>query len=686
MKAQQVLINRLSIVLFLLSAVANFTPNPAYSDTQTSTTTAQQPKSLFDMSLDEVLGIEVSTASKLGGRADMAPANMMVITQEEIRRFGYRTLSEALDRAVGFSNNDLGFLSSTGFRGIKDPSAASNSRILFLIDGLRYNERGYDTAFINETFPLDIESIDRIEILKGAGSAIWGTNALYGVVNVVSKNSASDRNKQVMAEYASNNRGKGYVSYGDKTEGGLKYFASASYMDSDGDLSVSYPHALEASSNNTIAEGDLERQSVKTSMRLEYEKFYFNTLYGISDTSMGTNVSYRSSSLGEDDYKLEPFRLEAGYTFDIWKEKKGELLARSFYTYDRYRLAYEYPGDEDSVSRESYRNWGQTIGAELRYSQNITEEVRFLVGAEVIPDYDSHFIGEGQTKASSGDIVPDSEYYTRLDFERTDRSYFFDVSYSPIEELSIFLGGRVDSPTGLSTAFGPRASIVGQPVEGTILKLLYSQGFRNPTLGESQTGEGFPEAPDPEELNFYEFLIEQRVSDWGSVVASVFYNELTDFIDIAEIRDIDTFYGNFDGVRSKGVELSANANFNNSVKGYLNLSFAEGRNIATQSDIENISAFQARSGFSFRYEDYLIASPEVIFGSSTKTNQGFRYSSYWISNLTLISAPVSDGAEISASLYNIFDNDYYKLSDGRDDVAKAMESGREFRLQGTWRF
>jgi iron complex outermembrane receptor protein len=133
--------------------------------------TGKQPD-LFNMALEDVLNMDVSTASKLHVKGTQSPGNLVVVTQDQIRRYGYRTVGEALERVPGFLNSKLGAFAFIGYRGLSPQSVTGNSRILVMIDGVRYNEWNFDQASLNERFPLDIESVDRIEVLKGAGSAI----------------------------------------------------------------------------------------------------------------------------------------------------------------------------------------------------------------------------------------------------------------------------------------------------------------------------------------------------------------------------------------------------------------------------------------------------------------------------------------------------------------------------------
>lgn len=643
---------------------------------------------LFDVPLEEVLEMEVSTASKLGGKADMAPGNLVVITQEDIRRYGYRTLAEALERVVGFVSNDLGFASSVGFRGLTPTHPFDNARILYLIDGLRYNEFVYDTAQLSEAFPLDIESIDRIEVLKGAGSAIWGTNALYAVVNVISKDADSNRSRQVMGEYGSNNRKKGYASYGDTTEGGFKYYTSASVTNAPGDTSVYYPAYDDPSTSNGIVDSPLDNKGMRASFKGEYNDAYVNVGYGIAKTDVNPSVDYQFEYPGSDDYEQEHTRAEVGYKGTIAEEQNGELFLRAYYTNHRALLNVEEPGYEDPANTYFFDSITavRSVGSEARYAQDIFDSLRALVGVQVDRTYRDKYDSYSGEITPGGSFVPDTELHVDQSFDRTDKSAFFDFEYAPLDRVSFFFGGRWDKPTGLDAAFGPRASVVGKATEDMTVKLLYSQGFRNPTIGEGAINPVAPQQLDPEKIKFYELMVEQRFGDWGSVVASVFYNDRSDDLVFLERDDFNDYYTNTKGLTSKGAELSGTARFNETIRGYFNFSYTEAKNKDGLMAIRTTPAYMARSGLSFTVNDMIIASPEVLFGSSTKSDLGDRFGSYWISNLTLLSAPVNEGLSVSASVHNLFDQEFKRYSTGLEENARSFENGRQYRIQTMWRF
>jgi iron complex outermembrane receptor protein len=138
---------------------------------------------LFDMSLEELMDVEIYSASKYSQKASEAPSSVTVITAEEIKLYGFRNITDILKMVPGFYDTYDRNYSYLGVRGFGRPGDY-NSRILVLIDGHRLNDNIGDTVLAGNEFPLDIDLIDRVEVVRGPGSALYGSNALFAVVSV----------------------------------------------------------------------------------------------------------------------------------------------------------------------------------------------------------------------------------------------------------------------------------------------------------------------------------------------------------------------------------------------------------------------------------------------------------------------------------------------------------------------
>ncbi len=147
---------------------------------------ANNEADLSNASLEQLGTINVYTASKHLQSAREAPSSVTVITADEIQRYGYRTLADILQTVRGFFVTYDREYSSLGVRGFARPGDYNN-RVLLLVDGHRLNDNIYDEAMLGTEFPVDLDLIQRIEIIRGPTSSLYGSNAVFAVVNVITK-------------------------------------------------------------------------------------------------------------------------------------------------------------------------------------------------------------------------------------------------------------------------------------------------------------------------------------------------------------------------------------------------------------------------------------------------------------------------------------------------------------------
>src|SRR5258707_7026238 len=198
---------------------------------------SRNPGETGEMNPENLLKLEiptVETASKYTQKATDAPASVSVITADDVKKFGYRTLADT-PRSVRslYVSYDRQY-SYLGIRGFN--RGDYNSRLLVLVDGHRINNSLSDGAFIGTEFILDVDLIDRVEIIRGPGASLYGNNAFFGVVNVITRKGRDlpGYGAELSGEAASFDTYKGRATYGQKFESGLDLLLSGSWHDSHG--------------------------------------------------------------------------------------------------------------------------------------------------------------------------------------------------------------------------------------------------------------------------------------------------------------------------------------------------------------------------------------------------------------------------------------------------------------------
>ena len=143
-----------------------------------------EKEDFFEMSLEELMEVPlVVSASKYEQKVSEAPSSVTIVTAEEIRKYGYRTMLDILNSIPGFYktyDRNYGYI---GVRGFGRPGDY-NSRIQMLIDGHRVNNNIDDSLGLVNDFYLDVDLIDKIEIIRGPGSSLHTAVMLYSPLSM----------------------------------------------------------------------------------------------------------------------------------------------------------------------------------------------------------------------------------------------------------------------------------------------------------------------------------------------------------------------------------------------------------------------------------------------------------------------------------------------------------------------
>lgn len=193
---------------------------------------AQPPSQggLADASLEELMNIEVTSASKKEQRLGSIAASAYVISAEDIRRSGISILPELLRLAPGVQVARLSSGSwAIGIRGFNDEYS---NKLLVLVDGRSvYNE--FYACVLWDTLNLAVEDIERIEVIRGPGAAMWGTNAVNGVINIITKSAQTTQGGSITGRGGSEAMSTGSVRFGGEASPGAFYRVGAQNTDYD---------------------------------------------------------------------------------------------------------------------------------------------------------------------------------------------------------------------------------------------------------------------------------------------------------------------------------------------------------------------------------------------------------------------------------------------------------------------
>lgn len=331
------------------------------------------PVDIFSTDIEQLVNIKVErifSASKVEERLSNAPASVTIVTSYEIKVFGYRTLADVLKAQKGFYITYDRNYNYAGVRGFYK-AGDYNSRILLLIDGHQINDNIYDQAFIGTDFLLDVDLIERIEIVRGPVSSIYGGNGLFGVINVITRR--PNKNEfSLMAGSLDTYQGR-LTLLQNLFDGGYVMGSTTYYQSHGGSLYYRDFDSPDIGDGRNYR-GDYDKFPsffVKT----VFEDFVFSGGYiwrkkGIPTGAWGTVFNdKRNFSIDERAF----FDLKYQHMLD----NGMDLVLRLFVDKYGYRGNYVYP---DEIQSET--NYGECMGAEIKGTYS-TNSLTLTMGGEI---------------------------------------------------------------------------------------------------------------------------------------------------------------------------------------------------------------------------------------------------------------------------------------------------------------
>jgi iron complex outermembrane receptor protein len=199
----------------------------AYAGQTPSTDTAAD---LYQISLQDLMGMEVTSVSKREQKMSQVAAALFVINQDDIRRSAALNIPDLLRMVPGLDvaqiNASTWAISARGF------NHQFSDKLLVLIDGRTVytpSQNGVNW----DTVDVPLEDIERIEVIRGPGATVWGANAVNGVINVITKSTTETQGALVTAGAGTHKPGFGTVQYGGRFADGVTYRTFANYFDTD---------------------------------------------------------------------------------------------------------------------------------------------------------------------------------------------------------------------------------------------------------------------------------------------------------------------------------------------------------------------------------------------------------------------------------------------------------------------
>ncbi len=472
-----------------------------------------------DKPYDEDVDVIVVEATRLNQTASEIGSSVSVITSDDIELLGFDFALDAIASAPGVTinqNGSFGGSASVRIRG------ASSEQTLVLIDGVQVNDPTSPGGGFNFA-RLDTEQIERIEVLKGPQSTLWGTDAIGGVVSIITKKPDQGIGGTAFSEYGSFNTYRGGASVGGANDIG-DFRLAASGLITDG-----ISKADEDNGNPEEDAFDSVTLSAKGGLNIGFARLDGNILWTDASSEFDSFSGGAQGSVTDGDEVSETEELNANITLKI--PLFGDRLEN--------QLFWGY----SDIMRENFTNGLPSFDAEgdrmvFRYQGTLEIDQRntLALGAE-------------------------HEDTTSRDEDNSISSFFGLYEVKPVDMLTLTGGVRVDDHSTFGTETTGRVAAALMPTDFLGLRASWGQGFKAPTIFQLTFFSTFSGATapnvdlQPETSEAFDVGVDLYTPDGRASLGMTYFNQETEN-QIDFISALGT-YQNILFVESQGIEVSA---------------------------------------------------------------------------------------------------------------------------------
>ena len=506
-------------------------------------------KDILHMSLEDMMNMEVVTASKVMQKIQDVPANVRVITAQEILERGYFTLEDALADLPGFQfRNILGFNTYTFLRGL--PS--QNNLILVMIDGIQINELNSGGFYGGGQY--NLSNVERIEVVYGPASALYGTNAVSGIINIITKKPGSDDG--------------GHVSSGIGNFGKLITDFSYDYYNEDQDFGVRVAGMYKQNKKANLKEengdynwtNDMENfeDDLAFDAMIKFKGFTWGTYFQNKKASRTTNYKTIGSKYLDHGTSWNIRFLNSCLQHVYDKNEKWINQAKVYFrnaTVKDNTIGYIIKTDTSSPGEQvAYFRPNHLIGIEEQFNYNPSNKLNLIAGTV----FELETLSEGFTKSYSQSQSEKPEKPEKPDIINNNLlSFYLQGQYKFIKSMVFTAGIRQDFSNYYGNVLTPRFAVVFNKGAFTA-KALYNEAFRAPKPWDYTWGDGNDNL-DPERMKSGELFVSYRFGDHFSLEGSIFRNIINDLFVKETIKINDSTeikrWTNKDEVTTTGTEI-----------------------------------------------------------------------------------------------------------------------------------
>lgn len=642
---------------------------------------------LLDLSLEELMNIKVVTASGYLQTISEAPSTITVITGQQIAERGYEQLEDALRDIPGIDMIHVNGYAPTliYFRGMY---GAENLRALLMIDGMVENNIIGTNDIAGPAYSL--HNAERIEIIWGPVSALYGANAFGGVINVISKKGAAINGLHAEQGFGSFNTSFEKISMGlrkSKFEfaiaGTLYSSDGPKFKNRDPDYSASYVD--KAYSFNCFASYYSKKSKTTLGYRTYKTPMGWGTFSNSPTTYLGlpqqgynnqgilgvVQRDIRGEKPGLDDSYLRTLFIQNEWTATDKLGFLGRIIYRETGTAED---SYMYvTTDGRKLIRFPIATYSNRISGEISANYSLSDRHKLSGGIDYYRDNVENGTRKSTLDLTTVYLIDGRDTVTNLyaaflprehDVRNNFGSYFqYILNTGLLTKTSITLGIRYDHNSYFGDAVSPRIAIVSRPADKLAFKFQFGSAFRAPTnLEIHQTPPSGTFQLKKEKIISYEINAIYSISNNLRLQVNGFRNELTDVIILGNLFGL-TPDKNPGIITVSGAESIIDVIVTKNISGFLNFTYqdSKGKNLITHNSgkVPGVAKVKGNAGVSVHVEDlFTINLGENWVGTRPvpRTSPFGPVKGYFLTNCVISTGKLfKNKVTASLNIHNVFD-------------------------------
>jgi iron complex outermembrane receptor protein len=601
---------------------------------------------LTALPFEELLLRDFVSATRLARQVSDSPSAVAIVTADEIRAYGHRTLADVINSMRGLYTTDerrYHYMGGRGFGDVEDYAG----RVMLLIDGYVAHDNLFDQAYIDESGLIDLELVERVEYVPGTGSVTYGNNALLGILNVVTRRGRDFDGARVSAELSSDGARRQRATYGKRFDSGAEVLLSASTLDVDG-RNLYFPAYDSPTTNFGVAEGLDGERSERVFGKFSWAGWTVEGAWADRTKGVPNNPSRFTAFNTPFPVRDENAFLGVRYDTDLGLQ----LYSSSSLMLGRY----EYGNQREYAEIEDNEQYGvrDFQGAWWRFDQKFVGrwfvDHVLVFGAELRDDHRQDFRVRY--------LSPARERVRALDdaFSRRTASLYVADEYRLDERVTLNLGVRYDDADDLDANFSPRAALIWRPTAASTWKASYSEAFKMPNAYDRSI---YGAAAVPEYVAATELMLQHQFTPQTRFTGALYRYQRSDLLIYDEAVEDYVPDGE---ARARGVEAEIEHLRERGTRVRASLAWQSSRDV-DGLDAVNSPDLLAKFNLSFLLPgEAWRAGFEAQYLGPRLTRERRMLGGVTLANLTVSSARDWHGLSASLSVRNLFDRSYESVS------------------------